>query len=63
MKKYIQPAIKVQSVEADELMAASEPGLNNGYSSSDQLAKPNVDFEDEEPSPAPRTSVWTDDEE
>lgn len=62
MKKYIQPAIKVQNVETEELMAASEFGINNKYSSSDALAKPNFDEDDATPDkPKAFPSVWDED--
>ena len=54
MKKYIQPNIKVQHLEVEELMAASDPSLNNQHSGSDQLAKPF--FDDETATTIP--SVW-----
>lgn len=61
MKKYIQPAIKVQSIEAEALMAASELGTNNQFSGSDQLAKPNFDEDDNKPEePKAFPSVWDD---
>lgn len=61
MKKYIQPAIKVQHLEAETLMAGSL-GANDEKSRSDQLAKPNFDEDDNTPEqPKAFPSVWDED--
>ncbi len=58
MKKYIQPNIKVQHLEVEELMAASDPSLNNQHSGSDQLAKPFFDEETDDETATTIPSVW-----
>lgn len=62
MKKYIQPAIHVQKIETESLMAASL-GINNEYSSQPQRSKEHSfdDFDDEQPGTFPG-SAWDDDE-
>ncbi len=40
MKKYVQPAMMVQNMETESLMAASTFGLHDEVSTSEQLAKP-----------------------
>lgn len=61
MKKYIQPAIKVQKMDTEALMAASL-GINNEYSGSDQLAKPSFEEENDDQQPTTFHSVWADDD-
>ncbi|MBQ8452815.1 MAG: hypothetical protein IJ539_03440 [Prevotella sp.] len=46
MKKYIQPAIKLRSLEAETLMAAVS--LNNEVGDGKQLSKGNIWEDDEE---------------
>lgn len=63
MKKYIQPNIKVQQLEAEPLMAAVSEGLgtNDKVSGSDQLAKPNIDEEPADEKTGSFSSVWDED--
>ena len=41
MQKYIQPAVKVQKLESESLMAANSIGINNEYSGQPQRSKAN----------------------
>lgn len=59
MKKYIQPNIKVQQLEAEPLMAAISN--NDEVSESDQLAKPNIDEEPADEKTGSFSSVWDED--
>lgn len=64
MKKYIQPAIHVQKIETESLMAASL-GINNDYSGQPQRSKEHSfdDFDDNEQQPGTFPgSAWDDDE-
>ena len=49
MKKYIQPEITVQKIEAESLLAGSKPGINNEPSGGKQRIKPwNDDYEQDD---------------
>lgn len=60
MKKYIQPNIKVQQIETENLLAGS-PTLTNGEGDGNALAKPNIDEEPADEKAGSFSSVWDED--
>lgn len=56
MKKYIQPTIEVTEIEAEALMAASNPGISDSLHG-DQIDDPNQILSRDH-----NFSIWGDDE-
>ena len=48
-KKYISPKVHAFTVQAKQLMATSEPGLNDGPATSDALSNEDFGWGDDDP--------------